>query len=52
MESQLEGKMASRLMLTQFMTREGEEGETVSMMEVRDGSIKKTILQKKGQKCF
>ena len=48
----LRERVASRLMLTQFMTREGEEGETVSMMEVWDGSIKKTRLQKNGQKCF
>ena len=48
----LEGEGGQLFMLTQFMTREGEEGETVSMMEVQDGSIKKTRLQKKGQKCF
>ena len=38
--------------MTQFMTREGEEGETVSMMEVRDGSIKKDKVTEKRTEMF
>ena len=48
----LRERVASRLMLTQFMTREGEEGETVSMMEVRDGSIKKDKVTEKWTEMF